>query len=58
LNFNKEIYDEKIRLYFISRIRDEKKFKSLDELSERIKKDKDYVEKQNLGLIIKRDLQS
>lgn len=57
LNFNKDIYDEKIRLYFINRIRDEKKFNSIVELSQRIKKDKDYVDKQNLELIIKRDLQ-
>lgn len=58
LEFNNDIYDEEIRLYFIDRIRDEKKFNSLEELSLRIKKDKHYVEKQNLELIIKSDLQS
>ncbi|RXI51769.1 bifunctional riboflavin kinase/FAD synthetase [Clostridium tetani] len=57
LNFNEEIYGEKIRLYFLSRLRDEKKFKSLEELSLTIKKDKGYVNKQSLDLIVKNNLQ-
>lgn len=56
LNFNNDIYDEIIRVYFIGRIRDEKKFDSLEELACRIEKDKGYVEKQNLQLISKNNL--
>ncbi|MEW9093891.1 MAG: bifunctional riboflavin kinase/FAD synthetase [Clostridiaceae bacterium] len=57
IDFNKEIYGEDIRLHFIHRIRDEKKFNSLEELAHRIGEDKKYVIKQNLELIIKSNLQ-
>ncbi|MBU5482790.1 bifunctional riboflavin kinase/FAD synthetase [Clostridium sp. MSJ-11] len=57
IGFNKEIYSEDIRLHFIHRIRDEKKFNSLEELAHRIGEDKKYVIKQNLELIIKSNLQ-
>lgn len=56
LDFNSNIYDEVIRVYFTGRIRDEKKFDSLEELACRIEKDKEYVEKQNLQLISKNNL--
>ncbi|WP_097025492.1 bifunctional riboflavin kinase/FAD synthetase [Clostridium peptidivorans] len=56
LNFNNNIYDETIRIYFTGRIRDEKKFDSLEELACRIGKDKGYVEKQSLQLISKNNL--
>ncbi|MCD6184591.1 MAG: bifunctional riboflavin kinase/FAD synthetase [Deltaproteobacteria bacterium] len=39
LNFNKDIYKQQIRVNFIKRIRDEKKFSNINELSEQIKKD-------------------
>ncbi len=39
LDFNENIYDRKIRVNFIQRIRDEKKFSNISELSEQIKKD-------------------
>ena len=39
LDFDKDIYDEKIRVNFIQRIRDEKKFSGIDELIEQIHKD-------------------
>ena len=39
LDFNKDIYKEKIKINFIKRLRDEKKFSSIDELSEQIKND-------------------
>jgi riboflavin kinase/FMN adenylyltransferase len=39
LDFDENIYDRKIRVDFIQRIRDEKKFSSISELSEQIKKD-------------------
>jgi riboflavin kinase / FMN adenylyltransferase len=39
LDFNEYIYDRKIRVNFIQRIRDEKKFSNISELSDQIKKD-------------------
>ncbi len=39
LNFNKDIYEQQIRVNFITRIRDEKKFFNINELAEQIKKD-------------------
>lgn len=39
LNFDKDIYGEKLKVTFLKKIRDEKKFDSLDELKEQIKKD-------------------
>lgn len=57
LDFNKNVYGEELRVHFIHRIRDEKKFNSLDELALRINEDKKYVIKQNLELIIKSNLQ-
>ncbi|MBC62748.1 MAG: hypothetical protein CL746_00220 [Chloroflexi bacterium] len=39
LNFNKNIYDEKINIHFISKIRDEEKFNSKEELIDRMKED-------------------
>lgn len=39
LDFNKNIYGHKIRVNFIKRLRDEKKFSSISDLSEQIKKD-------------------
>lgn len=39
LNFDKEIYGEKIKVAFLKKIRDEKKFESLDELKLQIQKD-------------------
>ncbi|PCJ87290.1 MAG: riboflavin biosynthesis protein RibF [Flavobacteriales bacterium] len=39
-DFNKEIYNEKLTINFKARIRDEKKFDSLDEMKKEIEKDK------------------
>ena len=39
LDFNDDIYGQKIRVNFIQRIRDEIKFSSISELSDQIKKD-------------------
>jgi len=39
LDFNDNIYNQKIRVNFIHRIRDEKKFSGISELSAQIKKD-------------------
>ena len=46
LGFDKEIYGEKIKLYFIKRIRSEKKFDSIDELKERLKLDYKFADKE------------
>ena len=40
LDFNKDIYGKDIRLQFVERIRDEKKFKNADELVEQLKRDR------------------
>jgi riboflavin kinase/FMN adenylyltransferase len=50
LDFDKFIYGENIKLYFINRIRDEVKFESLEKLSVQLKKDKEYAEMQNLQI--------
>jgi riboflavin kinase/FMN adenylyltransferase len=39
LDFDRNVYGEKIRVNFIQRLRDEKKFSSLTELSDQIGKD-------------------
>ena len=45
LDFAENIYDEKIRVNFIERIRDEKKFADIDELKEQIHQDIKTAEK-------------
>ena len=44
-DFNKDIYDEEIEVYFLDKIREEKKFNSVDELIESIKDDIKKVRK-------------
>lgn len=51
VDFNQELYNENIRISFIKRVRDEKKFNSLTELSEQLKKDKIFALKQKLEII-------
>ncbi|AYD40075.1 bifunctional riboflavin kinase/FAD synthetase [Clostridium fermenticellae] len=53
LDFNKIVYNEHITIFFIDRIRDEKKFDSLEELSARLKKDKMYAVKHKLEINLK-----
>lgn len=48
IDFDEDLYDEIIKINFIKRIRDEKKFNSLQELSEQLKKDSLFAVKQNL----------
>lgn len=45
LDFNRDIYGEKIRVEFIKRLRDEKKFSSKEELIKQIDTDKEEAEK-------------
>lgn len=51
IGFDEDLYDETIKVSFMKRIRDEKKFNSLAELSAQLKKDKQFALKQNLDLI-------
>ncbi len=44
-DFNQEIYDESIDLYFVKKIRDEKKFDSVEMLVSQLKEDKESVNK-------------
>ncbi len=45
LDFNKDIYDRTIRVNFVSRLRDEKKFSGISELSDQINRDIDKARK-------------
>jgi len=53
LNFNQELYNQKVKIYFLKKIRDEKRFKTLEELTRAIKEDIDktqgYFRKTNIG---------
>jgi len=40
-NFDADIYDHEIEVGFVKRIREEKKFKGLDELTDQLIQDKD-----------------
>ena len=44
LDFNEEIYGDEITVYFIKKIRDEKKFASMEELKKQLDKDKKQAE--------------
>ena len=48
LNFDKKIYNEIVKIYFINRIRDEVKFNAIDELKEQLLKDKEYAVNQKI----------
>jgi riboflavin kinase/FMN adenylyltransferase len=48
-DFNEDVYDEEIELQFITRLRDEQKFPSVDALKEQLEKDKLAAQKA-LGL--------
>lgn len=50
LNFNKIIYGDKIKLYFVQRIRDEINFDSIESLSYQLEKDKKFADKQSLPI--------
>ena len=48
LNFNKMIYGEELKVYFVERIRDELKFDTLDELVKQIRRDEEYVKNKDI----------
>ena len=43
-DFNEEIYDSEMRVFFIERVRDEVKFSSVEQLKEQLIADKKRVE--------------
>ena len=45
LNFNKNIYGEKVSVEFMHKVRDEKKFSNIESLVRNIEKDEKTVEK-------------
>jgi len=48
LDFDKQIYGEVVKIHFINRIRDEVKFKTIDELKLQLLKDKNYAINQKI----------
>lgn len=48
-DFDEDIYEETITVYFVKRIRDEKKFNSIDELKEQLRNDQINIENQLNG---------
>lgn len=50
LDFSDDIYDKNIRIYFISKIRDEQKFNSLTELKYQLEKDKNFAKMRNIEI--------
>ena len=46
LDFNRDIYGKIIKLQFLERIRDEKKFSSIEELKNQLQKDTSYIYKK------------
>ena len=47
LDFNEDIYGENIEVFFIKKIRNEKKFNSIEQLKEQLKKDKSFAVYEN-----------
>lgn len=47
LDFNEDIYGENIELFFIKKIRNEKKFSGIDQLKNQLKKDKSFAFNEN-----------
>jgi riboflavin kinase/FMN adenylyltransferase len=43
LNFDEDIYGLEMSIEFVAKIRDERKFASMDQLKEQITKDKEFV---------------
>jgi riboflavin kinase / FMN adenylyltransferase len=52
LDFDYDIYDETIKVYFINRIRDEVRFNSIDELVFQMNLDKTYAETKKIELFM------
>lgn len=50
LNFDKNIYGDELKVYFIERIRNEEKFNSLDALKNQLYKDKEFAKKRKIQI--------
>ena len=50
--YKEYIYNNNIKVYFLDRIRDEKKFSSLDELKIQLEKDKKFAKNQSEKIIL------
>lgn len=50
LNFDKNIYGDELKVYFIERIRNEEKFNSLEALKNQLYKDKEFAEKRKIQI--------
>ncbi|MDD7793800.1 bifunctional riboflavin kinase/FAD synthetase [Clostridium sp. 'White wine YQ'] len=50
LDFDEDIYDKILKVYFIKRIRDEENFASLDELIAQLNSDKEFAVKESLSI--------
>lgn len=50
LDFDENIYGKQIKLYFVDKIRNQKKFDSIDELINQLKKDKEYGKNRKLKI--------
>ena len=51
LDFDKDIYDEEIYVYFIKFLREEKKFASIENLKNQLKLDAKIASKENMWAI-------
>lgn len=51
LDFEKDIYEEEITVYFFKFLRNEKKFTSIDELKNQLKRDAKIASQENIGAI-------
>lgn len=51
LNFNKDIYGDELKVYFIEKFREELKFNSLQDLSKQLLDDVEYAKKQKIEII-------
>lgn len=49
LDFNEDIYGKCIKVCFLDRIRDERKFENLNKLKEQLHKDKEFAESKNVS---------
>jgi len=50
-DFDEDIYGEEIEIYVLKKIRENQKFESLEELSEQLKKDKEYIQGLDLKIL-------
>jgi riboflavin kinase/FMN adenylyltransferase len=54
LDFDKSIYGEEIKLYFVEKIREEKKFSNIEELKNQLSKDKEFINSKNYSTYVEK----